>query len=48
MRPIVSASKPKPRHYGKILDGLPDEAHAWKSQQFIERTLECGPPPEGI
>jgi hypothetical protein len=41
---IVSARKPKPRLYGEIREGVPDEAQRTELiRQFIERTLKHGP-----
>jgi hypothetical protein len=38
---IVSARKPKPRHYGEIRQGVPDETQRMELvRQFIER--HCG------
>jgi hypothetical protein len=38
---IVTARKPKPRHYGEIRYGVPDEAQRTELvRQFMERTLK--------
>ena len=38
---VVTAKKPKPRHYGEIREGAPDEAERTElARQFIERTLK--------
>jgi hypothetical protein len=40
IRRIETAKPPRKRHYGEILDGVPDEAqHTELVRQFIERTL---------
>jgi hypothetical protein len=37
---IVSARKPKPRHYGEVRHGVPDEGQRTELiRQFMERTL---------
>ena len=41
---MVGARTPKPRHYGEIREGVPDEAQRTELiRQFMERTLKGEP-----